>query len=137
MVACCASVAARRAEVTRCTCPTTRGFYLCPMQGRLRVAGTVELGGLRLPRSPHRIAKLVEGARVLFPDLPAPSRSWMGFRPSIPDSVPVISRSASKMASMLLPKVTIVVKIAAMVKNGAPSRTVPIRQPNKAKAPPI
>ncbi|MCL4068601.1 FAD-binding oxidoreductase [Pseudomonas sp. GX19020] len=79
--------------LTRPACVTERGFYLCPMQGRLRVAGTVELGGLRLPPSPHRIAKLVEGARKLFPDLPAPSRSWMGFRPSIPDSVPVIGPS--------------------------------------------
>ena len=79
--------------VTRPTCPTTRGFYLCPMQGRLRVAGTVELGGLTAPASPHRIAKLVEGAREIFPDLPEPDRSWMGFRPSMPDSVPVIGPS--------------------------------------------
>ena len=60
------------------------------MQGRLRVAGTVELGGLTAPPSPHRLARLEEGARSIFPDLPAPSRSWMGFRPSIPDSLPVI-----------------------------------------------
>ncbi len=79
--------------VTRPTCPTSRGFYLCPMDGRLRVAGTLELGGLTAPPSPHRIAKLVEGAREIFPDLPAPSRDWMGFRPSIPDSVPVIGPS--------------------------------------------
>lgn len=76
--------------VTRPTCPTTRGFYLCPMDGRMRVAGTVELGGLTAPPSPHRIAKLVEGAREIFPDLPAPDREWMGFRPSMPDSLPVI-----------------------------------------------
>jgi D-amino-acid dehydrogenase len=79
--------------VTRPTCPTSRGFYLCPMQGRLRVAGTVELGGLTAPPSPHRIAKLVEGARKIFPDLPEPDRTWMGFRPSMPDSVPVIGPS--------------------------------------------
>lgn len=79
--------------VTRPTCPTARGFYLCPMQGRLRVAGTVELGGLTAPPSPHRVAKLVEGARAIFPDLPAPSREWMGFRPSMPDSLPVIGPS--------------------------------------------
>lgn len=79
--------------LTRPACVTGRGFYLCPMQDRLRVAGTVELGGLTLPPSPHRIAKLIEGARTLFPDLPDPSRSWMGFRPSIPDSVPVIGPS--------------------------------------------
>ncbi len=81
-------------RLTRPTCPTARGFYLCPMQGRLRVAGTVELGGLTAPPSPHRIARLVQGARAIFPDLPEPSRDWMGFRPSVPDSVPVIGPSA-------------------------------------------
>jgi len=80
--------------LSRPTCPTARGFYFCPMAGRLRVAGTVELGGLTLPPSPHRIAKLVEGARAFFPNLGAPDREWMGFRPSIPDSLPVIGRSA-------------------------------------------
>jgi glycine/D-amino acid oxidase-like deaminating enzyme len=79
--------------LSRPSCPTTRGFYFCPMSGRLRVAGTVELGGLRLPPSPHRIARLVEGARAFFPDLPQPDREWMGFRPSIPDSLPVIGPS--------------------------------------------
>ncbi len=79
--------------LNRPTCPTARGFYFCPMAGRLRVAGTVELGGLRLPPSPHRIAKLVEGARAFFPGLGPPDREWMGFRPSIPDSLPVIGPS--------------------------------------------
>ena len=78
----------------RPACPTARGFYLCPMEGRLRVAGTVELGGLGAPPSPHRIALLERGARLIFPDLPAPARSWMGFRPSMPDSLPVIGHSA-------------------------------------------
>ncbi len=79
--------------LSRPSCPTSRGFYLCPMAGRLRVAGTVELGGLTAPPSPHRIARLVEGARAIFPDLGAPSRDWMGFRPSLPDSLPVIGPS--------------------------------------------
>jgi D-hydroxyproline dehydrogenase len=82
-------------RLSRPTCPTSRGFYLCPMQGRLRVAGTVELGGLTAPASPHRLEKLAEGARAIFPDLGAPDRSWMGFRPSMPDSLPVIGRSAA------------------------------------------
>jgi D-amino-acid dehydrogenase len=63
------------------------------MAGRLRVAGTVELGGLSLPPSPHRIARLVEGARAFFPGLGEPDRTWMGFRPSVPDSLPVIGPS--------------------------------------------
>lgn len=79
--------------LTRPTCPTSRGFYLCPMEGRLRVAGTVELGGLTAPPSRHRIAKLISGARSIFPDLGEPDRTWMGFRPSMPDSLPVIGSS--------------------------------------------
>ena len=77
----------------RPVCPSSRGFYMVPMAGRLRVAGTVELGGLTAPPSPHRIARLVEGARAIFPDLGEPDRTWMGFRPSMPDSLPVIGPS--------------------------------------------
>jgi D-amino-acid dehydrogenase len=80
-------------RLSRPCCPTSRGFYLCPMQGRLRVAGTVELGGTEAPASRHRIEKLVEGARAFFPDLGPPDREWMGFRPSMPDSLPVIGPS--------------------------------------------
>ncbi len=80
-------------RLTRPTCPTSRGFYLCPMEGRLRVAGTVELGGLTAPPSSHRIQRLIDGAQAIFPDLGAPDRSWMGFRPSMPDSLPVIGPS--------------------------------------------
>lgn len=80
-------------RLSRPVCPTSRGFYLCPMAGRLRVAGTVELGGLTAPPSPHRIARLIAGARAIFPDLGPPDRDWMGFRPSIPDSLPVIGPS--------------------------------------------
>ena len=80
--------------LSRPTCPTARGFYFCPMAGRLRVAGTVELGGLHLPPSAHRVRKLVEGARAFFPDLGPPDRDWMGFRPSLPDSLPVIGPSS-------------------------------------------
>ena len=82
-----------RPLLNRPTCPTARGFYFCPMAGRLRVAGTVELGGLHLPPSPHRVRKLVEGARAFFPGLGTPDRDWMGFRPSLPDSLPVIGPS--------------------------------------------
>lgn len=82
-------------RLTRPVCPTAGGFYLCPMAGRLRVAGTVELGGLTAPPSPHRLKRLEEGARSIFPDLPAPARTWMGFRPSIPNSRPVIGASAA------------------------------------------
>jgi D-amino-acid dehydrogenase len=63
------------------------------MRGRLRVAGTVELGGLRAPANRGRLALLHRGARQLFPNLGEPSSDWLGFRPSLPDSLPVIGRA--------------------------------------------
>jgi D-hydroxyproline dehydrogenase len=80
-------------RLSRPACPTSRGFYLCPMEGRLRVAGTVELGGVEAPASRHRLDRLEMGTRALFPDLGKPDREWMGFRPSMPDSLPVIGYS--------------------------------------------
>ena len=82
-------------RLSRPACPTSAGFYLCPMEGRLRAAGTVELGGLEAGPSRHRLDRLLEGARGVFPDLGPPDREWMGFRPSMPDSLPVIGYSNS------------------------------------------
>ena len=82
-------------RLTRPACPTSRGFYLCPMTGRLRAAGTVELGGLNAPPSQHHLNRLLHGARTIFPDLPEPTASWMGCRPSLPDSLPVLGPSQS------------------------------------------
>jgi glycine/D-amino acid oxidase-like deaminating enzyme len=79
--------------IERPVCPTSHGFYFCPMRGRLRIAGTVELGGLSAPSNQRRLDVLLTNARRIFPDLGEPTRKWMGFRPSMPDSVPVIRRS--------------------------------------------
>jgi len=79
--------------IERPVCPTERGFYFCPMQGRLRVAGLVELGGLAAPATPRLVQNLTANARGIFPNLGEPSRTWLGFRPSMPDSVPVIRPS--------------------------------------------
>ena len=79
--------------IERPVCPATQGFYLCPLRGRLRVAGMVELGGLAAPPNPQLLQALATNARRIFPELGAPSRTWLGFRPSMPDSVPVIRPS--------------------------------------------
>lgn len=79
--------------VERPVCPTAHGFYFCPMQDRLRVAGLVELGGLSAPANPRLTQALARNARRFFPELGTPSRIWFGFRPSMPDSVPVIRPS--------------------------------------------
>jgi glycine/D-amino acid oxidase-like deaminating enzyme len=79
--------------IERPVCPTAHGFYMCPMQGRMRVAGLVELGGLAAPVNPRLVQALVVNSHRVFPDLGEPSRTWLGFRPSMPDSVPVIRPS--------------------------------------------
>jgi glycine/D-amino acid oxidase-like deaminating enzyme len=81
------------ALLNRPACFTAGGFYICPMAGRLRVTGTVELGNTSPQPSQHRLDALDRGVRRFFPDLPPPDKSWLGFRPSLPDSKPVISAS--------------------------------------------
>lgn len=79
--------------LSRPVCPVDLGFYLAPMEGRLRVAGTVELGGLTASPTPRRFALLDRGVRRYFPSLGEPASQWMGNRPSLPDSRPVIGRA--------------------------------------------
>jgi D-amino-acid dehydrogenase len=69
-------------------------FAVTPLAQGLRVAGTVELGGLAAAPNYARAQVLVERGRRMFPQLEEAGRTeWMGFRPSMPDSVPVISGS--------------------------------------------
>jgi D-amino-acid dehydrogenase len=68
-------------------------FAITPLDIGLRFAGTVELGGLDLPPSPARNDVLIKHGRRMFGELDETGRSdWMGFRPSMPDSKPVIDR---------------------------------------------
>ena len=64
------------------------------MQDGLRLAGTVEFAGLKAPPLYRRAQVLGDQARDLFPGLnTAQGKPWMGYRPSMPDTVPVISAS--------------------------------------------
>ncbi|MDY0872546.1 NAD(P)/FAD-dependent oxidoreductase [Dongia rigui] len=68
-------------------------FAITPLDVGLRFAGTVELGGLDLPPNYDRAQKLMNHGKRMFGDLDETGRSdWMGFRPSMPDSVPVIAQ---------------------------------------------
>jgi D-amino-acid dehydrogenase len=70
-----------------------RSFIASPMTGGLRVAGTVEIAGLDAPADEARAKALAVQARRMFPGLGESEASlWMGCRPSIPDSLPVIGR---------------------------------------------
>jgi D-amino-acid dehydrogenase len=66
-----------------------------PMEEGLRMAGTVEFAGLEAPPDWRRARILLRHGQAMFPGLPrsvAEDRValWMGFRPSMPDSLPVI-----------------------------------------------
>ena len=70
-----------------------RGFGITPMEQGLRAVGTVEFGGLDNPLNKKRILNLVNNAKYLFPELSEHQDEWLGFRPSLPDSLPVIGPS--------------------------------------------
>lgn len=71
-----------------------RKFIMTPMQSGLRVAGTVEFAGLKAPKNSTRARSLLPHAEQLLPSLTKHQADllpdWMGFRPSLPDSLPVI-----------------------------------------------
>ena len=70
-----------------------RGFGVTPMEQGLRVVGTVEFGGLNNPLSKKRILNLVNNAKYLFPELKTHQDEWLGFRPTLPDYLPVLGPS--------------------------------------------
>ncbi len=71
-----------------------RKFVATPMEMGLRFAGTVELAGLDFPPNMRRADILLDQGKQMFPDLKVHSVSrWMGHRPGLPDTIPVISRS--------------------------------------------
>ena len=70
-----------------------RGFGMTPMEQGLRVVGTVEFGGLENPLSKSRIKNLIENAKELLDGLPDHEDEWLGFRPTLPDFLPVIGPS--------------------------------------------
>ena len=72
---------------------TNRGFGMTPMEQKLRVVGTVEFGGLENPLSKGRIKNLVNNAKYMLDGLPEHEDEWLGFRPTLPDYLPVIGPS--------------------------------------------
>ena len=70
-----------------------RGFGMTPMNQGLRAVGTVELGGLDNPMSKKRIDYIDKCAKELLPQLGNFNDEWLGFRPTLPDFLPVIGPS--------------------------------------------
>jgi D-amino-acid dehydrogenase len=70
------------------------GFVVSRLSTGIRVGGAVELGGLSLPPNFKRSEAMLRKAKVFLPDLKTEGgRQWMGFRPSLPDSLPAIGRA--------------------------------------------
>jgi glycine/D-amino acid oxidase-like deaminating enzyme len=72
-----------------------RKVFLTPMEDGLRVAGTVEFGGLARSPTRERAQYLVRDATRVFPRAKIPTEwsFWMGHRPCFPDSLPVMGPS--------------------------------------------
>jgi D-amino-acid dehydrogenase len=79
--------------LTTPTCYPEHGFYMTPMMDGIRAAGTVELGGLGRAPNPKRIEVIEKGTRQLIQGLGPSGDTWLGHRPSMPDSLPVIGHS--------------------------------------------
>jgi len=70
------------------------GFVVSKIGDGLRVGGAVELGGLRRAPNYKRAETLLRKACDFLPGFdPQGGTQWMGFRPSLPDSLPIISRA--------------------------------------------
>ena len=70
------------------------GFVISRLSTGIRVGGAVELGGLSLPPNYKRSEAMLRKAKAFLPALKTVAgKQWMGFRPSLPDSLPAIGRS--------------------------------------------
>lgn len=75
---------------------SAHGFVAAPLATGIRIGGAVELGGLDLPPNYARSRAMLEKTKAFLPGLKTEGGTeWMGFRPSLPDSLPAIGRSPS------------------------------------------
>jgi D-amino-acid dehydrogenase len=72
------------------------GFVVTPLACGVRVGGAVEFAGLDAPPNYARSAALLAKAKHFMPGLRTEGGTqWMGFRPSLPDSLPAIGPAAA------------------------------------------
>jgi len=72
-----------------------RAFMVTPTAGGIRVGGTVEMAGLDAAPDYRRSKVTVKRAKEALPNLQCESfTEWMGHRPALPDTVPILSPSA-------------------------------------------
>lgn len=72
------------------------GFVLTPLVDGIRIGGAVELAGLKRPPNYKRSEAMLARAKSYLPGLKTEGgKQWMGYRPSLPDTLPAIGRSKS------------------------------------------
>jgi D-amino-acid dehydrogenase len=72
-----------------------RAFMVTPTAGGIRVGGTVEMAGLDAAPDYRRSKVTVKRAKEALPNLACKDfTEWMGHRPALPDTVPILSASA-------------------------------------------
>lgn len=88
------TVASSNLQLGRTVMATEYNMMVNPMAMGLRLAGTVELAGLDVPPRYARAEALLKKGKELFPHLDTSKTSlWMGHRPCLPDSMPVVGRA--------------------------------------------
>lgn len=74
-----------------------RGFGMTSMEAGLRAGGTVEIAGLHSAPDEERAKLLVRHAKRVFPGLETGEPVyWSGYRPSTPDSLPIVGEAPSR-----------------------------------------
>ncbi len=72
-----------------------KAFMVTPTAGGIRVGGTVEMAGLDAPPDYRRSKVTVKRAKEALPNLQCRDfTEWMGHRPALPDTIPILSASA-------------------------------------------
>ena len=69
------------------------GFYATPTTEGLRFAGTVEFAGLSPKKNRKSLDYLTRMAKQMFELQDEPDQTWLGYRPTFPDALPVIGAS--------------------------------------------
>jgi D-amino-acid dehydrogenase len=79
-------------SLSRTVVAADRKIFIAPMETGLRLAGTVEFSGLERGPTAKRSQALLKYGKLIFPALndAAKQETWMGHRPCLPDSLPIL-----------------------------------------------
>ena len=82
-----------------CAILTEARVAVTPMDGQLRVGGTMEIAGFDTTIMPRRVRGIIQSMPAYFPDFRTDDFSgltpWVGLRPCSPDGLPYLGRTAA------------------------------------------